>query len=104
MLTSEELLVKSVAILSSFFNTNEELLKEIILDFHCKKWKTDAFSLGAYSYPNVGYKQAKKNFLDPEDNTIFYAGEAFAIVSPAGTVEGAIESSEYMAKKILKGK
>lgn len=70
------------------------------VDYH--SWDLDPFSRGAYSYVVVNGQKKWKRLKRPIENTIYFAGEAFADGSARGTVHGAIRSGEFAAEQILR--
>jgi monoamine oxidase len=64
-------------------------------------WQRDEFSRGAYSYVAVGGKDARAQLAAPVDDIVFFAGEATAVASEAGTVAGALQSGERAANEAL---
>ena len=64
-------------------------------------WASDPYARGAYSYPLVGGANAARELGRPVEKTLFFAGEATCPPPANGTVEGAIESGERVAKEIL---
>eukprot|EP01124_Arcella_intermedia_P035436 TRINITY_DN9025_c0_g1_i1.p1 TRINITY_DN9025_c0_g1~~TRINITY_DN9025_c0_g1_i1.p1 ORF type:complete len:461 (-),score=81.92 TRINITY_DN9025_c0_g1_i1:21-1403(-) len=78
-----------------------------VTQFAVTRWKSDPFSLGSYSAPELGYAE-KQNILSevivsPGGSArlagLFFAGEALA--DRFATVHGAYLSGEAQAKKIL---
>ena len=72
---------------------------EGIRDFACHDWRADPFSRGAYSYVKVGGGSVEAPVVE---DTLFFAGEAFA-GGTIGTVEGALETGEAAAERLLGG-
>ncbi len=65
-------------------------------------WQDDPYSRGAYSYVAVGGGNARAKLAAPADDVLFFAGEATASTSEAGTVAGAFQSGERAASEVLK--
>jgi monoamine oxidase len=65
-------------------------------------WASDPFARGAYSYPLVGGAHAARELGRPVEQTLYFAGEATCPPPANGTVEGAIESGERVAREILR--
>ncbi|HYZ16122.1 MAG TPA: FAD-dependent oxidoreductase, partial [Candidatus Acidoferrum sp.] len=61
----------------------------------------DPYALGAYSYVTVGGDDARAELSVPAGRTLFFAGEAAAPSSTAGTVAGALRSGERAAREAL---
>jgi monoamine oxidase len=64
-------------------------------------WQRDPFARGAYSYVTVGGQGAREALAAPEDDVLFFAGEAAIPASEAGTVAGALLSGERAASAVL---
>ena len=64
-------------------------------------WQRDEYSRGAYSYVAVGGKDARAELAAPVGGVVFFAGEATAAASEAGTVAGALQSGERAANEVL---
>ncbi len=66
-------------------------------------WQRDPYARGAYSYVAVGGADARERSRAPVDGVLFFAGEATAPASEAGTVAGALESGERAAREVHRG-
>jgi monoamine oxidase len=64
-------------------------------------WQRDPYARGAYSYVSVGAGDPRGDLAAPVDNVLFFAGEATAPTSEAGTVAGALLSGERAAREAL---
>ncbi len=64
-------------------------------------WQSDPYSFGAYSYVATGGGDARAQLAAPVDDVLFFAGEATAPASEAGTVTGALQSGERAAGEVL---
>jgi monoamine oxidase len=64
-------------------------------------WQADPYSRGAYSYVAVGGNGARAALAQPVDGLLFFAGEATAGASEAGTVAGALQSADRAAGQVL---
>jgi monoamine oxidase len=64
-------------------------------------WQADPYARGAYSYVAVGGDGARAALAQPVDGLLFFAGEATAGASEAGTVAGALQSGERAAGEVL---
>ncbi len=64
-------------------------------------WQVDPYARGAYSYVAVGGTGARAALAQPVDGMLFFAGEATAGASEAGTVAGALQSAERAAGEVL---
>jgi monoamine oxidase len=64
-------------------------------------WQADPFSLGAYSNVPAGALNARRQFAEPVEDTLYFAGEATDLIGYGGTVHGAIASGKRAAGQIL---
>jgi monoamine oxidase len=64
-------------------------------------WQRDPFARGAYSYVTVGGQGAREALAAPEDDVLFFAGEAATPALEAGTVAGALQSGQRAASAVL---
>lgn len=62
-------------------------------------WSEDRFSRGAYSYVKTGGEHARKMLAEPVNEALFFAGEATSLTNGGGTVNGALESGERVARE-----
>ena len=63
-------------------------------------WRSDPWSLGAYSYAAVGGQGAHRALARQVESTLFFAGEATS-ADETGTVSGAIRTGRRAAKTLL---
>jgi monoamine oxidase len=64
-------------------------------------WQADPWSRGAYSYVATGGGDPRADLAAPVDGAVFFAGEATAPASEAGTVAGALQTGERAAREAL---
>jgi monoamine oxidase len=83
--------------LAGLTGKNKSFLKKRLVNFHTHNWTSDPFSLGAYSYVAVGGLEKLKRLRKPIEDTLFFAGEAFAEKSAQATVHGALHSGLHTA-------
>jgi len=78
-----------------------------------KKWGTDEFALGSYSYMKVGAKPRHRKILaEPLDNRLYFAGEATHSQYPStthgallsGRTAGNMVAQKFGRRKLLAGK
>ena len=79
------------------FSIKQEIIKGNIFN-----WCSDPYSLGAYSYPMLQTREARKLLNLPVDDILFFSGEALYDGPNGGTVEAALVNGLEAAKKILK--
>lgn len=64
-------------------------------------WQADPFFRGAYSYAPIGGQAARRALAKPEEDTLFFPGEAANTEWHASTVHGAIASGLKAAGLVL---
>ncbi len=87
--------------LSQLLRTKKQDLENQMEGSYVHDWRTDPFSLGAYSYGRVGGDGAQQILASPVENTLFFAGEATDTSGNNGTVHGAIASGHRAAAEII---
>jgi monoamine oxidase len=63
-------------------------------------WDHDPYARGAYTYHRVGHAEAHRELARPEQQTLFFAGEATE--EAGGTVEAALASGRRAARQVLR--
>src|SRR5215510_6408887 len=91
---------EAIGSLSLMFKTSKEEVSHQLERSFIHDWHDDRFSRGAYSYLPVNGLQAQQILSQPLDRKLFFAGEA-TCVGHVGTVHGAIQSGQRVAKEIL---
>lgn len=76
-------------------------VKKAIGRKHATRWNAEPYALGAWSAAVPGSQFARRQFLDPIADNVWYAGEA-AHETLWGTVGGAWESGERAADAVLR--
>lgn len=99
--SAEDLARRAVRDLSGGVGADERALSDALVAVWTHDWRTDPFSLGAYSYVAVGGSDAPDALTRPVRDTVFFAGEATCRES-MGTVEGALQSGERAARNVLR--
>lgn len=64
-------------------------------------WSADPWARGAYSYVLVGGAGARAELAQPLEDTLFFAGEATHVDGEAGTVGGALQSGQRVAREVI---
>jgi len=72
-----------------------------LLAAHHHDYNRDPLTLGAYSFARPGGRAAARALLEPNDETLYFAGEALDLEYP-GTVAGALGSGEHVARLLLR--
>ncbi|MBL7933289.1 MAG: FAD-dependent oxidoreductase [Bacteroidia bacterium] len=94
-----ELLSFAALTLAESLNSSEDFIWEQLICASVFNWANDPFARGAYSYETPATASAKKILQTPEQQTIYFAGEALG--QTTGTVEAALESAEALLKSDL---
>ncbi len=76
-------------------------VKKAITRASATRWNSEPYALGAWSAAVPGSEFARRQFLDPIADNVWYAGEA-AHETLWGTVGGAWESGERAADAVLR--
>jgi monoamine oxidase len=97
----EEIMEQALASLQQIFKKNKDFLKEKLLLWRVYNWVADPFTRGAYAYSTIGTKEARKILMQPVDNTLFFAGDAFYEGLEMGTVEAALTSGQRVCTEVL---
>lgn len=92
---------QAVDALARVFHIPVASFREELVHAYTHNWQTDPYSRGAYSYVAVGGNDVQREFAEPLQNTIFFAGEATNFQGHHGTVHGAIASGYRAAEEIL---
>jgi monoamine oxidase len=95
--------VMSQAILAQLavaFRTSPRRVKAAIHRVWWHDWDHDPYSRGAYTYHRVGAAEAHRDLARPEQQTLFFAGEATE--ETGGTVEAALASGRRAARQVLR--
>lgn len=68
---------------------------------HTYDWQQDPFAMGAYSYVPAGAIGASEAMGEPQQQTLFFAGEHTDTTGHWGTVHGAMRSGLRVAAQVL---
>jgi monoamine oxidase len=96
----DALVALALADLATLFGTSIEPYAELEAAY-VHDWQRDPFARGAYSYVATGGDGARAALAAPVGTQLFFAGEAAAPTSEAGTVAGALRSGERAAREVL---
>jgi monoamine oxidase len=99
-LSEAECVSEALRSLKQIFGVSETSLRKTLLRSYMHDWNADPFSRGAYAYLPVNGLDAQQELARSIQNTLFFAGEATS-VGHIGTVHGAIESGQRVAKEIV---
>ncbi|HWA35504.1 MAG TPA: FAD-dependent oxidoreductase, partial [Cyclobacteriaceae bacterium] len=95
-----ELLSEATQSLSYIFDCTVDVINTNVVASRLVNWVEDEFSRGAYAYKTPRTADALKVIGQPVENTIYFAGEAFADGKEMGTVEAALFSANDAVKKM----
>jgi monoamine oxidase len=87
---------------SKLFGESLPAVRKLLRSAHLHNWKNDPFSRGAYSFVPVNGTGACRELARPEEDTLFFAGEATDLNYQFGTVHGAIASGMRAAADVKK--
>lgn len=76
-------------------------LRDRLVSSAAHDWARDPFSRGAYSYERVNAGDARETLARPNDDTLYFAGEAADTSGQASTVAGAFASADRAVAAIL---
>jgi monoamine oxidase len=93
-----ELEVHALHTLAEDLGLQRRRLESLLEAAFTHDWDGDPFARGAYSYALVGGADAGSQLARPIQSTLFFAGEATS--DENGTVEGALESGERVARQV----
>jgi monoamine oxidase len=90
-----------IGTLARVFGVDEARVRGELVAVHTHDWTRDPYARGAYSFARVGGADAAASLGRPLSETLFFAGEATAEGGNTGTVHGALESGERVAREVL---
>jgi len=99
--SAEQMAGAACVSLAKVFGVAEDDVRRALISAHTQDWSGDPFSLGAYSYVPSGALDAPRAMTEPEENTLFFAGEHTDITGHWGTVHAALRSGLRAAAQVL---
>jgi monoamine oxidase len=96
-----EIKQEALATLAGILGAETGALAEKLIGCHTHDWREDPFALGAYSYVASGGMGASEAMCEPQQKTLFFAGEHTDTTGHWGTVHGAMRSGLRVAAQIL---
>lgn len=96
-----EIVDMAIASLAGIFELGKSGLRKNLVAAFTHNWQRDRFSLGAYSYAQVGGAEAPRELAASIADTLFFAGEATDFGGHHGTVHGALASGTRAAQEVL---
>ena len=79
-----------------------ETIRAALVKTYLHDWSDDPHSRGAYSYVPAGALDAPSRMIEPELDTLYFAGEHTDVTGHWGTVHAAIRSGLRVAEQVLK--
>ncbi|MFF7992416.1 flavin monoamine oxidase family protein [Kitasatospora xanthocidica] len=73
-----------------------------VLGLAVADWGQDPYAAGAFTAPRAGLEDAARQWAEPVDGTLFFAGEATVTGERLPWVQGALASGERAAEQVLK--
>jgi monoamine oxidase len=96
-------LAAAISSLSKIFLRSRRELEALVEGVRIVDWSQDPFARGAYAYELAGAPaDLARQLAAPEDDTVFFAGEATSLTGRSGTVDGALETGVRAAREILR--
>jgi monoamine oxidase len=102
-LGKDEILKKALHSLSMIFNIDLVHLQQKLKGWQVADWPGDPYTGGGYSFEVVNGPFYQQIMKEPEENTIYFAGEGLFEGAEIGTVEGALHTGREAAFKIIAG-
>lgn len=99
--SDEQILQIAIDTLAKIFNMSNIQVREMLTAHHVANWSSEPFTLGSYSYATIHTNDALKLLMQPIEDTIYFAGEAFYHGPAMGTVEAALTSGQNTCRKFI---
>jgi len=96
-----DLIELAITSLGAALGVGRRDVSRLVEGHHFHDWNRDPFSRGAYSYVDVGGREARRMLAQPVADTLFFAGEATAEGGYNATLEGALQSGWRAADELL---
>ena len=100
-LPDEALVTQALESLGYIFSTCTAFLRQHLQASLVCNWVADPFARGAYAYATVASGEARHALAQPEQDVLFFAGEACYQGHAMGTVEAALASGKETAQQII---
>jgi monoamine oxidase len=98
---SDLIITKAMYSLCDIFRLEASALHKQLVNAQVFNWAMDPYTLGGYSFQVVNGSSMISSFVEPVQQTIFFAGEGLIDGPEIGTVEGALKSGRETARKII---
>ncbi|HTJ29235.1 MAG TPA: NAD(P)/FAD-dependent oxidoreductase [Acidobacteriaceae bacterium] len=96
-----EIQQEALETLAGIIGAEPGALAEKLVGCHTHDWSEDPYALGAYSYVASGGLGASEAMCEPQQQTLFFAGEHTDTTGHWGTVHGAMRSGLRVAEQVL---
>jgi monoamine oxidase len=96
-----ELVDKAIDSLSQIFTIEKEQLRQLLTGARLFNWSASPHFQGAYSFEVVNGAAHQQVLLQPEEDTVFFAGEGLHHGPEIGTVEAALQSGKDAARRLI---
>lgn len=96
-----QLTAQTLRSLERIFSLAPHSLDAILRNSYQHDWRTDPWTLGAYSYAPAGAADCSAIMSEPVENTLYFAGEHTDTTGHWGTVHGALRSGIRAARQAL---
>jgi monoamine oxidase len=96
-----EVLSHAISSLARITSHSAADLNRLLQAAYFHDWQADPFARGAYSYVPAGALPWRAKFVEPVQDTLFFAGEATEQNGHSATVHGAIGSGIRAARQVL---
>jgi monoamine oxidase len=100
-MTGAEIQGKSLDVLARIFRLPADSLDRLLIQCASHEWRSDPWSLGAYSYLPADASAAPERMSPPVESTLYFAGEHTDTTGHWGTVHAALGSGLRAARQIL---
>ena len=102
-LRQEDRLAAALASVARIFDRSRREVGSLLESARIVDWSEDPFARGAYVYELAGAPaDLSRQLAAPEDETLFFAGEATSLTGRGGTVDGALESGRRAARELMR--
>jgi monoamine oxidase len=98
----DRILPRALDSLSHALGVDLAMVRSHLREMYYHDWIADPFTRGAYSYVALGGLGAEAKLAEPQQGTLFFAGEATQSDGNLGTVHGAIASGYRAAGEALR--
>jgi monoamine oxidase len=102
-LPKENRLLAALESLSRIFGRKPAELESLLDAATIVDWMDDPLARGAYAYELAGAPaDLTQQLAAPEQDTLFFAGEATSLTGRGGTVDGAVETGRRASRELLR--